>query len=350
MLNAKRTKLRVYKNPACCFLFTVYFLLFTVCSCSSQKERIFQKSMVLMDTTVTITIVSDSKDDAEKAINAAFSRIKNIESLSDFYSSYSEISLMNKNAGGRHVKVSPDILELLNKALYVSEKTAGAFDVTIGPVVKLYDFIKKTTPEKSAINTNLQLVNYRDVIVDRDKSTVLLKKKAMFVDLGGIAKGFAADKAVAILKKQGIHSGLVSVAGDIKAFGLKPDGRPWKIGIRHPRATDKNDDIMATIDLNDMAISTSGDYERYFIMNNKRYHHLLDPNTGYPAQECQSVSIIAKEGTFTDAFATGIFILGPEKGMKVLKEMGYDGIIVDSQGKIHITPAIRGKIEFKRTF
>jgi thiamine biosynthesis lipoprotein len=182
----------------------------------------------------------------------------------------------------------------------------------------------------------------------------------MLIDLGGISKGYAVDKAVETLKRNGINSGLVSIAGDIKAFGLKPDGKLWRIGIRNPRIPSTPplgkegkggflDDIMATIELSDMAISTSGDYERCFILDGKRYHHLLSPKTGYPAEGCQSVSVITKEGAFTDAFATGVFILGPEKGLKVLEKMGFDGIIVDSQGEVHTTPNIRGKIEFKQT-
>jgi thiamine biosynthesis lipoprotein len=313
-----------------------------------------------MDTLVTITVVSNSQDSAEKAIDSAFSEIEKLEKLTNFFSSESEVSLINKNAGISGVKVSPDILDIVEKALLVSEKTRGAFDVTIGPVMTIYDFYKKIRPEQDTIKKNLPLVNYRGLIIDKNKSTVFLRKKGMLIDLGGIAKGYAADKAVETLKRNGIHSGLVSVAGDIKAFGLKPDKRPWKIGIRSPRIPtnpslvkeDKegfSDDIMATIELRDMAISTSGDYERFFILGGKKYHHLLSPKTGYPAEGCQSVSVITKNGVFTDAFATGVFILGPERGMKVLEKMGFDGVIVDSQGKVHITPNIRGKIEFKRS-
>jgi thiamine biosynthesis lipoprotein len=352
-----------------CFLvLTSYFVLLTFLSaCTLHKEKIYRKNKILMDTLVTITVVSNSKDEAEKAIDSAFSEIEKLEKLTDFFSSESEVSLINKNAGISGVKVSPDMLDILEKASLVSEKTTGAFDVTIGPVMTLYDFYKKIKPEQSAIKKNLPLVNYKGLIIDRNKSTVFLKKKGMLIDLGGIAKGYAADKAVETLERNGIHSGLVSVAGDIKAFGLKPNKRPWKIGIRSPRIPttpplprgskrgvkgDEGgfpDDIMATIELRDMAISTSGDYERFFILDGKRYHHLLSPKTGNPAEGCQSVSVITKKGVFTDAFATGVFILGPEKGMKVLEEMGFDGVIVDSQGKVHITPNIRGKVEFKRT-
>jgi thiamine biosynthesis lipoprotein len=348
-------------------LFTFYFLLLTfLCACTSHKERIYRKSRILMDTFVTITVVSNSKNSADKAIDTAFSEIERIEKLSNFFSSESEVSRINKNPGISGVRVSPDILDMLNKAIMVSEKTEGAFDVTIGPVISLYDFHKKIKPEESAVEKNLSLVNYRELIIDRNKSAAFLRKTGMLIDLGGIAKGYAADKAVEALKRSGVNSGLVSVAGDIKAFGLKPDGKPWKIGIRNPRIplnppipplprggkSSKggfSDDVMATIELRDMAISTSGDYERCFILDGKRYHHLLSPKTGYPAEGCQSVSVITKECAFTDAFATGIFILGPEKGLKVLEKMGFDGIIVDSQGEVHTTPNIRGKFEFKRT-
>jgi thiamine biosynthesis lipoprotein len=342
-------------------LFTFYFLLLTfLCACTSHKERIYRKSKILMDTFVTITVVSNSEDSAGKAIDNAFSEIERLEKLSNFFSSESEVSRINKNAGISGVRVLPDILDMLNKAIMVSEKTEGSFDVTIGPVISLYDFHKKIKPEESVIKKNLSLVNYRYLIINRDKSTAFLKKKGMLIDLGGISKGYAADKAVETLKRNGINSGLVSIAGDIKAFGLKPDGKPWKIGIRNPRIPPNpplvkggkggfSDDIMATLELKDMAISTSGDYERFFIIDGRRYHHLLSPRTGYPAQKCQSVSVITKEGAFTDAFATGVFILGPEKGIKVLEKLGFDGIIVDSQGKVHTTPNIRGKFEFKRT-
>lgn len=344
------SKFKVYKKTFYLLLLTVYCLLFTLLSaCTAQKEKIYRKSKILMDTFVSITVVSNSEDSADKAIDTAFSEIERLEKLSNFFSSESEVSRINKNAGISGLGVSPDILDILNKAITVSEKTEGAFDVTIGPVISLYDFHKKIKPEENAVKKNLSLVNYRELIIDRNKSTVFLKKRGMLIDLGRISKGYTADRAVEALKRNGINSGLVSIAGDIKAFGLKPDGKPWKIGIRNPRSKSKEDDIIATIELSDMAISTSGDYERCFILDGKRYHHLLSPKTGYPAEGCQSVSVITKECAFTDAFATGVFILGPEKGLKVLEKMGFDGIIADNQGKVHTTPNIRGKFEFKRT-
>jgi thiamine biosynthesis lipoprotein len=150
------------------------------------------------------------------------------------------------------------------------------------------------------------------------------------------------------LKKQGITSGLVAIAGDIKAFGRKPDGKPWQIGIRNPRGTDQDDDIMATLPLSDMAISTAGDYERFFLIDGMRYHHILNPKTGYPAGGCRSVTVTAKDGVFADAFDTGIFVLGLDKGMKVLEKLRFDGLIVDSKGIIHFTAGMREKVAIKK--
>ncbi len=302
-----------------------------------------------MDTLVTITVVSSSQDKADRAIEAAFSEISAIAKLSDFYSPDSEVSMINRKSGRAGVRVSPDVLDMLSKAIYVSENTAGAFDITIGPVMSLYDFHRKIKPDDREIRRNLHFVNYRNVSIDKKTSTVFLKEKGMLVDPGGITKGYTADKAVEILKQQGIRAGLVAVAGDIKAFGLKPDGKPWKIGIRNPAPGSSEDDVVATIELTDMAISTSGDYERCFVLDGKKYHHLIDPKTGYPASGCRSVSVIAKDGVYTDSFATGVFILGPEKGMKVLEKMGFEGIIFDNTGKPRLTPGIRGKVAFQRT-
>ncbi|MFH1015361.1 MAG: FAD:protein FMN transferase [Nitrospirota bacterium] len=322
-----------------------------------------------MDTIITITAVSDSSDRAEMAIDKAFSEIEKIDKLVNFFSDKSEVSEINKNAGQKPVTVSHEIFDVLERAIYASEKTDGAFDVTIGPEISLWDFHNKIKPEDKAIKKRLPLVNYTALILNKEIPSVYLKKKGMLIDLGGIAKGYAGDKAVEVMKKNGIKSGLVSIAGDIKTFGIKPDGKPWKIGIRNPRAIPPNpplvkgvypplaapkatrgeggfsDEIMATIEMTDMAISTSGDYERYFIVDEKRYHHILNPKTGYPAEECRSVSIIAKDGSVTDPFSTGIFILGAEKGIKLLEEMGIDGIIMDKNGKIHTTPNLRGKLE-----
>ncbi|MBS1126153.1 MAG: hypothetical protein H6Q93_142 [Nitrospirae bacterium] len=330
------------------YLLPFLLLCMLLSSCSANRLSAYKKSKALLDTFVTITVVAASQDMADKAIEDAFNVIEKFGDLVNFYSDKSELSAINRNAGIREVRVSPETLDIIEKALFVSEKSGGAFDPTIGPEIKLWDFLKKVKPSDAEIRKNLPLVNYKNIIIDRTKSTVFLSRRDMLLDLGGIAKGFAADLAVQSLKQKGISSGLVAVAGDIKAFGLKPDKKPWIVGIKNPRQKSNDDEIIARVPLSDKAISTSGDYERYFIMDGKRFHHLLIPKSGYPANTCQSVSVIADQGVMTDAFSTAFFVLGPERGLGLAKEMGMDVMIIDSKGALHTTPGLQGKLTIER--
>lgn len=299
-----------------------------------------------MYTIVSITIFSDSKEKAKKAIDEAFKELDRIADLLNFYSEKSEISEINKNAGIKPIRVSPETIEIIKKALFVSENTEGAFDMTIGPIVRLWDFKGKKLPNDRDIKEKLKLIGYKNIIVDEKSGTVFIKKKGVQIDLGGIIKGYGADKVVELLKRRGIDAGLVAIGGEIKTFGERPDKKPWTIGIQNPRQKSAEDEVIAIVrSQSDIAISTSGDYEKYFILNNVRYHHLLDPKTGYPAYGNRSVTIISKESSLSDAFATGIFILSPEKGLKVLKKLDLEGVIIDKDGKIFISNGLKGKIE-----
>ena len=315
-------------------------LLLTV-SCSSHKPSSYQKSKALMDTFVTITVVADSKDTAEKAIEDAFAVIGKYGDLVNFFSDKSDVSAINRNAGIREVRVSPETLDTIEKAVYVSEKSGGAFDPTIGPEIKLWDFLNKIKPSDIEIRKNLSLVNYKNIVIDKEKSTVFLKKKDMLLDLGGIAKGYAADLAVQALKQKGTSAGLVAIAGDINSFGLKPDKKTWIVGIKNPRQKSTDDEIIARLPLSNKGISTSGDYERYFFINGQRFHHLLVPSTGYPAYTCRSVSVVSDEAAMNDGFSTALFILGPEKGLELAKKMGIDAVIIDIAGAVHTTPDLQ---------
>ncbi len=323
----------------------LFFLVMS--SCNSNKFSTYKKTKALMDTFVSITVVSDSEDKAESSIDNAFSAIEHFGDLINFFSDRSELSSININAGLKEVEVSPETLDIIEKAIYVSEKSGGAFDATVGPLIKLWNFHKKVKPSDAEIRKNLPLVNYRNIVINRDRSTVFLRKKGMLLDLGGIAKGYAADLAVEVLRKGGINSGIVAIAGDIRAFGLKPDGKPWNIGIKNPRQNNDSDEIIARIKLNDRAISTSGDYERFFLQDGKRFHHLLDPKTGYPADRCRGVSIITDKGVFADAFSTAVFVLGTGNGLKLVRETGMDAIVIDSSGIIHATDGLKGRLEIE---
>ncbi|MBI4679849.1 MAG: FAD:protein FMN transferase, partial [Nitrospirae bacterium] len=232
---------------------------------------------------------------------------------------------------------------------------------------------KLTVPSEAKIKNLLAAIDYKKIKVDISKSEIYLQEKGMEIDLGGIAKGYAADRVIEVIRSQGIKAALAAIAGDIKGFGLTPDLQGWKVGIQNPRPTGvrsirligvdsyrdsegqvdatrlrgsrvKEEDIFATLSLKDSAISTSGDYQRYFMENGKRFHHILDPQTGYPAHGVISVSIIAPDGYMTDGLSTGVFVLGVEKGIRLLESMGIDGIIVDTENKISVTKNLEGKI------
>lgn len=328
------------------FLIVVLSGILFLLSCTPAKEKLYTKNRVAMDTFITVTVASSSDRDAEKAMDRALAEIERLSVLFNYFSEGSEVSLINRNAGIRPVVVSKETVDIIEQALSVSRETDGAFDITIGPVMALWDFHHGVLPEEQAVKARLELVGYRHVEVDREKRTVFLRKKGMQIDLGGIAKGYGADKAVEILKKNGIRAGLVAVAGDIKAFGMKPGRSSWRIGIRDPRQENDTKEIFASLPLREQAISTSGDYERFFFRSGVRYHHLLDPKTGYPASGCRSVSVVTGEGALTDAFSTGIFVLGPRKGMETLRRLGFDGVIVDSNGVVSLTEGIKGSIAF----
>ena len=319
----------------------IALLIFTLPAC--QKDQLFQQSRIAMDTLATITVVSASSEEAEKAIQAGFAEIERLGMLLDYFSESSELTAINKGAGKSPVKVSKETLEVIKRAVEVAEMTEGAYDPTVGPVVSLWDFVKSKKPDHTVLETKLHLVDYRKVHIDQ--GTVYLEQEGMELDLGGIAKGYGADKAINVIKSLGVQAALVSIAGDIRGYGLKPDSTPWRIGIQNPRAKSDKDNILASLPLKDLAISTSGDYQRYFIENGTRYHHLLVPQTGMPAKGLISVSLVAKEGVLADALSTGIFVLGMDKGLKIMKHHGVEGLFVDENQKIFVTPDMAKTLE-----
>ncbi|EKD34882.1 MAG: ApbE-like protein lipoprotein [uncultured bacterium] len=328
--------------------FCIIAILAVILIRSAQQKRLFKESRTALYTMVSITVLSSSEEKARKAINEAYEELERLGRLLNFYADDSELSLINKNAGVKPVQVSKDTLEIIQAAIFAGDETEGGFDVTVGPIVKLWDFNKKTLPTAALVEEILPLVGYKNIVVDGPASTVYLKKAGVQIDLGGIIKGFAADKAVEILKKNGIDDGIVAVAGDIRTFGRQPDGKPWRIGIQNPRQEGDDDQLLATVDLATQGISTSGDYQRFFIEDGVRYHHLLNPKTGFPERLCRSVTVIAPTATMTDAFATGIFILGPEKGLAALKRLGMDGVIVADNGQILMTDTIKHAVHLIR--
>ncbi|MDH4099852.1 MAG: FAD:protein FMN transferase [Nitrospirota bacterium] len=301
----------------------------------------------MMGTVVGITVVSTDKPRADAALNAAFGELDRLEKMMSTTIPTSDVARINEAAGKQPVRVSPEVLELLDKAAEAHRISNGLFDVTVGPLVGLWGIGVKEprVPSKEEIAAAVALCGADRLEVDKAAGTVFLKSPGMAIDLGGIAKGYAADRAIETLRKSGITAGVVAVAGDIRAMGSKPDGSSWRIGVQHPRDKDK---LLTSLALTDRAVSTAGDYERFLEKDGVRYHHLLNPATGMPATLCQSATVVASAGIVTDPLSTIIFLLGPEAGMALVETMpGVEAIIVDAQGKATVSSGLKNSVAVK---
>jgi thiamine biosynthesis lipoprotein len=297
-----------------------------------------------MGTVIEITLVGVEEEAANKAALQAFQEIKRIEHLMSPWIDSSDVTRINQSAGKGWVKVSQETLRVIKKAREISELSGGGFDITVGPLTQLWRMARERgiPPPAEELKQKLGLVNFRNVMIDQEEK-VFLKKRGMSIDLGGIAKGYAVDRAFEVLRTLGYKNLIVNAGGDLRVGGSKLD-QPWSIGIQDPRSSEK---IMATVTISDSAIATSGDYEKFFIYQGKRYHHIFNPKDGLPSDGCQSVTIICKEGMVADALATAVFVLGPEKGYVLCQKLkGVDCLIVDKEGKIILAPGLKSRISF----
>ena len=304
---------------------------------------VVKRTQMHMGTLVSITAVGPTTQDANEAINAGFEEIKRLEQLLSTWIPESELSRVNAAAGQKPVLVSLETMTVVRRSLQVAEVTEGAFNIAIGPAVAAWGVsAEPRIPTPEELDALKPLMDLHAVHADVWERTIYLEKPGMRIDVGGIGKGYAADQAVIAMKKAGTVAGVVALSGDIKTFGRLPDGKKFPVGIQHPR---QEGAILAEIDLQDEAISTAGDYERFFEKNGVRYHHILDPRTLQPARGCQSVSVIAKEGIWADGLDTGIFVLGADRGMELVEALNdVEAIIVDQEGKVHISSGLRHRV------
>lgn len=308
--------------------------------------HVYKRSQLLMGTIVEITVSAKDEQTADTAITAAFKEIARLETIMSTYKPESDISMVNSAAGLHPVKVHKDLILAVKKSLQFADLSGGAFNIAIGPAIDLWNVTEsENIPTPAQLAVIRPLIDYKNVIVNEKDGTIFLAKKGMKINLGGIGKGVAADYAHNVLKSHGINSGIIAVAGDLHAIGTKPDGSKWTIGITHPR---KKDSTVAKVHLTDMSISTSGDYERFFIKNGIRYHHILSPETLYPSRGFQSVSVLAKDSTTTDALSTAIFAMGPDAGMKLIERLkGVEAVIVRDDGSIWMSPGLKDNPDIK---
>lgn len=332
-------------------IFSFLTVIFTGCSSNnslnnSNEDQPLSRTEFMMDTILTLKIY-DKKD--EKILDEAFDRLKEIENRMSISIEDSDISLINENAGIKPVQVHEDVYYVLEKAKYYATISNGAFDPTIGPIVDLWNISsdqpteRDSIPTDEEINNALDLVNYNELELMED-NYVYLKRKGMKVNLGGIVKGYAADEVKRIFTENGVKSAIIDLGGNIYALGQKLNGNPWNIGITNP--FDPATSFVGVLPASDKSIVTSGDYERYIIYNGKRYHHIIDPHIGYPAEnDVTSVSIISDNSIDGDALSTILFVLGVEDGLKLIEQLnGIEVVFITKDKEVITSEGLKGKL------
>ncbi|MBP6074060.1 MAG: FAD:protein FMN transferase [Flavobacterium sp.] len=316
-------------------LLLVFFSTSHICA-----QQIFKGKKSLLGSPFEITVVAADSIQANQFIAMAFDEVTRIEYLISDWIPTTQISKVNQQAGIAAVKVDLEVFELVERAIKISKLTDGAFDISYASMDRIWKFdgSMKTMPTAEAIKKSVEKVGYEHIILNAKETTIFLKKEGMKLGLGGIGQGYIADKIKVLLQKKGCTSGLVNVSGDINTWGKQPNGNEWSVGIINPMNKNK---VFATFPLNDSAVETSGSYEKYVTFNGKRYSHIIDPRTGYPATGIVSVSVFAKQTELADALATGIFVLGVEVGLDLVNQLkGIGCIIVDEKGAIHASKNI----------
>lgn len=310
---------------------------------TGQESAVVVRAQMQMGTLVKITAVAQSESVAQAAATAGFAEIRRLEEILSTWIPTSELSRVNASAGVMPVHVSPETLTVVQRAIQAAEMTDGGFNIAIGPVVDVWNVTDgRRIPTESELEALRSLVDLQAVHVDVREQTIYLGKAGMRIDVGGIGKGYAADQAITAMKKTGASAGVVALSGDIKTFGQLPGGKRFPVGIQHPR---QEGSVLVWIDLQDEAISTAGDYERFFERDGIRYHHILDPRTLQPARSCQSVTVVAREGIWADGLDTGIFVMGVESGMRLVEALpDVEAIIVDDEGLVHVSSGLRDRI------
>ena len=307
-----------------------------------------------MGTTVSIatfTTPAMGEEEIRPKLQKALDEIRRLQALMTTWSEDSEVSKINAAAGKSAIAVGPETFAVIQKSLWIGKASEGVFDITFEAMKGLWKFddgASDKIPSKDAIDKARALIDYRRILVEEKARTVKLDRAGMRMNLGGIAKGFAIDAAARVLVAEGITSFFAQAGGDLYIAGKKPDGSRFKVGVRDPRSASPND-FFALIEVEDHAFSTAGDYERAFVKDGKRYHHIIDPRTGYPATASRSVTVWAKDALTADAIDDAVFILGPEKGLALVESIDDCGaVIVDASNKVWISKRLEGKVKVLR--
>jgi thiamine biosynthesis lipoprotein len=322
---------------------------FTV-GCSSTPRpavaKLVERTFESMGTELQLTAWTADEAAADAAFQAVSQEMDRLENLLSNWRETSEVQQLNAAAGKHPVRVGSELRDVLQTAHQVSEWTGGKFDVTWGVLSGLWKFDYQnqdgSIPDPDEVLRRRKLIDYRDVVVDEHGGTAFIQREGMVVNLGGIGKGYAVDRARGILQSRGLHDFMIQFGGDMYVAGRSGD-HPWRLGIQDPRGPANK--IFAQIDVSDSTFSTSGDYARSFVRNGRRYHHIIDPATGEPAAGCRSVTIMTSSAAVADGLSTGVFVLGPEAGMALIERLkGVEGVIVSAKNEVLVSRGIKGRL------
>jgi thiamine biosynthesis lipoprotein len=316
-------------NPSLALALAVV-VAFSACSGVTNAEW-FGDSQPHMGTEVSVYLWHDNAETGQNAVDAVFAEVARLDQSMSTYIDESEISAINREAAEHPVSTGNELFRLIERSLDISVLTHGAFDITYDSVGQHYDFRERRRPNEEVVASELQRIDFRHVIMDRGKKTVYFAVPGVRINLGGIAKGYAVERGINVAKRLGVRHARVTAGGDTRLLGDRR-GQPWMVGIRDPRDENK---VAVTLPLENEAISTSGDYERFFIENGERYHHIIVPSTGVPAGEVHSATIIGPDAVLTDALSTSVFVMGVDQGLRLIATLpDYEGIVIDAEGQM----------------
>jgi thiamine biosynthesis lipoprotein len=299
-------------------------------------RKAFRKTLPLMGNRFELTVISDDEGRAMDCIDAGVAEIRRIEKLLTTFSEDSETSLINRHAGLAPVVVSRETFGLIERSVRLSRLTQGAFDITYGSIDRRlwnFDVTMTSLPDKLTAKKMVRLINYRNIILDDERCTVMLKEKGMRIGFGGIGKGYAAEQAKQVMRTMGVDSGIVNASGDLAVWGDQPDGSPWTIGIVDPNARGQ---VFSCLNVTNMAVATSGNYEKYILVDGKKYSHTINPRTGLPVTGIKSVTIICPNAEFADAIATPVMIMGIGPGLDMVNQLkNVEAIVIDDHDRLY---------------
>ncbi|SEI45429.1 thiamine biosynthesis lipoprotein [Dyadobacter koreensis] len=322
-------------STKCQFITTILFaLIFSHIFFTADAQVLRKRTTTLMGSRFDISIVADDTLSAEANIDTVIAEITRIENLISDWKETSQVSAINRNAGIQPVKVDSELFELTKRAIRLSEMTNGTFDISFGSMEKVwkYDGSMTEIPSAEIVKRSVAKVGYKNIILDSLNSTIFLKLEGMKIGFGSIGKGYAADRGRNVMRARGIDAGIVNASGDMSTWGTQPNGKDWKIGITDPRDTRK---LLGTITIKEASVVTSGNYEKYIEIGGKRFSHIINPLTGYPATGLSSVTVIGPEAEIANGFSTALIVLGERAGLEIIKKFpDYQCIIVSDKGRI----------------